>query len=270
MNAPNRPPHQRKASKLLIRKPFLGIAATGAAVLFMTVTPTAAWAEPPEALPASAPEAAQKWQPAFDYDGDGCYPTPAVGPDGTAAEGLNNSGALDGNCHDQSDLDNTNSYVRSKCDSGWCAHMYALYFEKDQATPSADAVGHRHDLEHVVVWVNEETDSAEYVSPSKHGDYPTYGGSEVAWAGTHPKIVYHKEGGLTHSFRLAEDDEEPENDYGEWQYPALVGWNDFPDGVRDGLTEADFGSATLALKDGEFESDLEDAKPEGIPFDPDA
>ena len=88
----------------------------------MTVLiPGVAWADPPRALPAGYAAADGKWQPAFDYDGDGCYPTPAIGPDGTIAPGLNNSGALNGSCRDQSDLDNTNSYSRSKCNNGWCA-----------------------------------------------------------------------------------------------------------------------------------------------------
>ncbi|CAM02197.1 necrosis inducing protein (NPP1) [Saccharopolyspora erythraea NRRL 2338] len=242
-------------------------AVVGAALLFVGLPPASALAEPPTAIPSSVAEPDGKWQPAFDYDGDGCYPTPAIGADGTVAEGLELSGAVNGNCHDKSDLDNTNSYARSKCDdqSGWCAYMYALYFEKDQAVDGSGLGGHRHDLEHVVVWVNQG--EAKYVSASAHGDYATHPSSEVAWEGSHPKIVYHKDGPGTHAFRLAGEDEQPENDYGTWQYPALVSWNNFPSGVRDELVAADFGSATLALKDGTFEADLEKAKPEGVPFD---
>ncbi|MEJ7833848.1 MAG: NPP1 family protein [Nocardioides sp.] len=62
-----------------------------------------------------------RWQPAMDYDVDGCYPTPAVGPGGTLNPGLRNSGALNGQCHDASDLDNANMYARSRCDAdGLC------------------------------------------------------------------------------------------------------------------------------------------------------
>ncbi|QGK70886.1 hypothetical protein GIY23_16400 [Allosaccharopolyspora coralli] len=238
-----------------------------ACVLVVTVPTASAWAEPPEALPSSAEEPDGKWQPAFDYDTDGCYPTPAVGPGGEIAEGLDTSGALNGNCRDRSDLDNTNSYARSRCDdNGWCAYLYDLYFEKDQVVPGADAFGHRHDIEHVVVWVYE--DQAEYVSVSAHGDYSTYPRSDVAWEGTHPKVVYHKDGASTHAFRLAKADEQPENHYGEWQYPDLVSWDHFPDGVRDALTSADFGSASLAIKDGSFEDNLGKAKPDEIEFNP--
>lgn len=255
------------------RRRGLGFAlrALGCAAALVIVVPTAyAWAEPPEALPESVTEPDGTWQPAFDYDGDGCYPTPAIGPNGTPAEGLKPSGALDGNCHDPSDLDNTNSYSRSKCDdsSGWCAYLYDLYFEKDQVVAGADAFGHRHDIEHVIVWVKD--DDARYVSVSAHGDFSTYPSSDVSWEGTHAKVVYHKDGASTHAFRIAEADEEPENDHGVWQYPDLVSWDNYPEGVRDALVQADFGKASLGIKDGAFEDNLSKAKPEEIDFDPHA
>lgn len=252
------------------RKPRVWLVTIAALLTIGVVSlPASAYAEPPSALPAAAPEADSKWQPAMDYDTDGCYSTPAIGPDRTLNPGLENSGALDGNCRDQSDLDNTNAYSRSACDdNGWCAYLYDFYFEKDQAVAGADAFGHRHDLEHIVVWVHN--DQAEYVSTSEHGDYATHAASDVAWDGTHPKVVYHKDGGSTHCFRLAKADETPENHYGDWRYPGLVGWDNYPEDVRDTLTEADFGSASLAIKDGAFADNLDKAKPDDIDFDPQA
>lgn len=246
------------------RTAFVAVTAT----LLTVLVPGIAFADPPRALPESHAEADGKWQPAFDYDGDGCYPTPAIGPDGTISPGLNNSGALNGSCHDQSDLDNTNSYSRSKCNNGWCAYLYDLYFEKDQAVPGWDCCGHRHDLEHVVVWV--QNDQAEYVSTSAHGNYSTYPRAQVGWEGTHPKVIYHKDGASTHCFRLASMTEQPENHYGTWQYPDLVSWDNFPAGIRDKLVNADFGSASLGIKDSAFAGNLSRAKPAGIPFDPNA
>ncbi|WP_231648412.1 NPP1 family protein [Saccharothrix sp. NRRL B-16348] len=242
-------------------------ALVGAALLAVLV-PGAAWADPPQALPANHTADDGKWQPAFDYDTDGCYPTPAISPSGAVATGLKNSGALNGQCRDQSDLDNTNSYSRSKCNNNWCAYLYDLYFEKDQAVAGWDCCGHRHDIEHVIVWVSG--DQAQYVSTSAHGKYSTYPRSQVAWEGTHPKIVYHKDGLSTHCFRLAGAGEQPENHYGTWQYPDLVSWDRFPAGVRDILVNANFGSASLAIKDGAFAYNLAQAKPSGIPFDPNA
>ena len=259
--AASRPRLRRRWQRLLAVTVMIGTA--GAA---LPATP--AFAEPPSALPAAFDAADGMWQPAMDYDTDGCYATPAIGPDGTPAEGLNNSGALNGNCRDQSDLDNTNAYSRSKCDdSGWCAHLYDFYFEKDQVVAGLDAFGHRHDLEHIVVWVNNGT--AEYVSTSQHGGYAVHPASEVNWEGTHPKIVYHKDGGSTHCFRTATDgDEPPENHYGTWQYPDLVSWDHFPAGIREALVTADYGKATLAIKDDTFAGNLDRAKPDGIDFDP--
>lgn len=208
------------------------------------------------------------YMPAFDYDTDGCYPTPAIGPDGTVNGGLNPTGALNGDCRDAADLYNTNSYSRSKCNNGWCAIMYALYFEKDQALSGVSWGGHRHDWEHVVVWV--QNNQVKYVSTSNHGSFTVHPASSVNFEyTTHPKIVYHKDGASTHCFRLANsNDEPPENHNGRWEYPTLVGWNSYPSGVRDKLVSYDFGKATFGLKDENFAGHLASAKPWDIPFDP--
>ncbi|MET7274666.1 NPP1 family protein [Streptomyces flaveolus] len=237
------------------------------ALALVVAFPATAFAAPPPGLPGNADSLERAYQPAFDYDTDGCYPTPAIGSDGTVNGGLNPTGALNGNCRDASDLENTNSYSRAKCDHGWCAYLYGLYFEKDQALPGSSLGGHRHDWEHVVVWVREGT--VEYVSTSNHGSFSVYARSAVRFDGTHPKIVYHKDGISTHCFRLAgSGDEPPENHRGSWQYPALVGWNGYPAGLRDKLSAYDFGSAHFGLKDGSFASHLAAARPSGIPFDP--
>ncbi|NED07792.1 hypothetical protein G3I55_39875, partial [Streptomyces sp. SID6648] len=95
--------------------------------------------------------------------------------------------------------------------------------------------------------------------------------SAVRFDGTHPKIVYHKDGISTHCFRLAtSNDEPPENHEGTWQYPPLVGWNGYPAGLREKLTAHDFGSANFGLKDASFASHLAAARPAGVPFDPNA
>lgn len=240
----------------------------GAAALVIAF-PATAFAAPPPALPANADGLERTFQPAYDYDTDGCYPTAAIGQDGAVNTGLNPTGALNGNCRDASDLDNTNGYARSKCNNGWCAIIYGLYFEKDQALANSSIGGHRHDWEHVVIWV--QNGAIQYVSTSAHGSYTTTATSGVRFDGTHAKIVYHKDGASTHAFRLANsNDEPPENAKGTWQYPPLVGWNGYPAGVRDTLTSYNFGSATLGIKDSTFNSHLSSAKPSGIAFDPNA
>ncbi|MEU6222932.1 NPP1 family protein [Streptomyces sp. NPDC047042] len=241
----------------------------GSAVALVVAVPGSAFAAPPTALPANADDLEKTWQPAYDYDTDGCYPTPAIGPDGTINGGLNPTGSLSGECHDTSDLDNTNGYSREKCNNGWCAIMYGLYFEKDQAVAGSSIGGHRHDWEHVVVWVQDG--QAKYVSTSNHGEFTVHAAADVRWDGNHPKIVYHKDGVATHDFRLANaNDEPPENAYGTWRYPALVGWNGYPAGLRDKLSAYDFGSANFGLKDANFAAHLTKALPSGISFNPNA
>jgi hypothetical protein len=167
-------------------------------------------------LPANADGLEQTFQPAYDYDTDGCYSMPAIGPDGTVNGGLNPSGAVNGQCRDASDLDNTNGYARSKYNNGWCAIMYALYFEKDQAVVGSGLGGHRHDWEHVVVFVRNN--QAEYVSTSNHGSFTVHTRSQIRFGGTHPKLVYHKDGISTHCFRVVgANDEPPEDHEGTWQ-----------------------------------------------------
>ena len=205
---------------------WAGVPAAVATLLGVFVLPGIASAEPPPALPTSAPAADAKWQPAIDFDTDGCYNTPAIGPDGTLNPGLDLGGDVNGNCHDPSDLVNTNTYSRSKCNNGWCAYMYSYYFEKDQVLPGPFSPGHKHDWEDVVVWV--QSDQAKYLSVSQHGDYVTEGQSAIQFdGGTHPKAVYHKDGVLTHCFRFPKadgTDEPPENAEHTWQHKGLVGW----------------------------------------------
>ncbi|MEV4175985.1 NPP1 family protein [Nonomuraea sp. NPDC049709] len=248
------------------RRLSFALRALVAAAAIVVAVPGIAHAAPPTALDGVAPPEDRTYQPAFDYDGDGCYPTPAIGRDGTIAPGLALGGAVNGQCHDLSDLDNTNSYSRSKCNNGWCAYVYALYFEKDQTLPGC--CGHRHDWEHVVVWVQDGT--AQYVAASAHGAYSVRARSQLPWdeTGTHPKIIYHKDGLSTHAFRFASATEQPENHKGTWQFPPLVGWDGYPPGFRDRLVAHNFGSASFGLKDSSFNGELAKAKPAGIPFDP--
>jgi hypothetical protein len=242
------------------------------AIGLVGVAAGAAFADPPPALPGGAPDADRRFQPAMDYDHDGCYPVPAIGPDGTVSPGLDLGGDQNGNCRDSSDLDNTNSYSRSKCNNGWCAYMYAFYFEKDQVALGGGSSGHKHDWEHVVVWV--QGDTPVWVAVSHHKEYLWIHRDKVQWHdSTHAKVVYHLDMPFTHAFRHALPngaDEPPANHQGRWQLPTLVGWDDYPSGIRDTLVAHDFGSATLAIKDGTFEENLKKAKPSEVSFDPNA
>jgi hypothetical protein len=128
-----------------------------------------------------------------------------------------------------------------------------------------DGVGHRNDWEHIAVWVKDGV--PQYVSASMHGDYQVKPASEVRWDGTHPKMIYNKDGVGSHDFRFAnEDDDNIENATGKWFYGALVSWNGFPStDLRNKLTAYDFGSATFALRDANFAGNLNTARGSFIP-----
>ncbi|MFI1279743.1 NPP1 family protein [Streptomyces sp. NPDC020858] len=146
--------------------------------------------------------------------------------------------------------------------------MYASYFEKDQVgtcAPNACA-GHTHDFEHVIVWV--QNNQVKYVSVSCHAGWSTFGRSSIRFdpSGTHPKIVYHQDGGSTHCFRIANSgDEAVEHVTGGWVYPRLVGWEGYNDVdhrnhfIYSQSTKNHFGSASIKLGTGTIENQLASA-----------
>ncbi|KAI1376744.1 NPP1-domain-containing protein [Hypoxylon crocopeplum] len=223
--------------------------------------------DPPQALPEKATANDKKWQPAMDFDTDGCYNTPAIDAQGNINPGLghDNTG-LSSDCRDPSDLVNNNVYSRARCNNGWCAYLYDYYFEKDVAIANFPFdLGHTNDWEHIAVFV--QNDEAKVVSVSQHGGYQIKAASEVRWDGTHPKTVYNKDGLSTHDFRFANaDDDNIENATGQWFYGPLISWNGFPStALRDELSAHDFGSANFALKDSSFPGQLENARGDLVP-----
>ncbi|KAH7007577.1 necrosis inducing protein-domain-containing protein [Ilyonectria destructans] len=228
--------------------------------------------DPPPKLPGCSTPGDRKWQPAMDFDTDGCYNTPAIGIDGVLNPGMNNCYTTGpSGCRDESDLDNNNVYVRARCNNGWCAHIYGYYFEKDVNLEHVCGVGagHRNDWEHVVVWV--QNDVAKYVAVSAHGDYEVRPIEDVLLdADTHPKVVYHRAGAQTHSFRFGDTpDDGIENHKGVWFYGDLVSYLGFPsDGLRDTMLNNDWGSATIDFKDSRIADALNKAKGDkDIPLD---
>ncbi|MER5454397.1 NPP1 family protein [Micromonospora sp. NPDC002389] len=251
------------------RRPLSRVLA-GLAALAVLVPAAPAYANSLPNLPHHAGGYESSFSPAYDYDTDGCYAVSAISQDGRINGGLRTTGAINGSCRDRSDLDMSQTYARSTCNNGWCAIVYASYFEKDQAVHGSGLGGHRHDWEHVISWVDQATDRVEYVTTTQHSSRRTYPRAQVRFDGTHPKVVYHKDGASTHFFRLANaNDEPPENHYGTWHYPPVVDWNGWPSlDLRNSLMAADFGAASIKIKDGAFEYLLGVAKPTGIPFDP--
>ncbi|KAK1830473.1 necrosis inducing protein-domain-containing protein [Podospora conica] len=236
----------------------------------LSLLPRQSSPSPPQALPQNAPALDLRFQPVLDFDTDGCYNVPAVSATGALVQGLpHNFVSYSSNCRDASDLDNNNVYSRTRCNpNGWCVHLYDYYFEKDVATAwFLDVGGHTHDWEHIAVWTANGT--AQWVAASQHGRYEVRSASAVRWEGEHPKLVYHKDGGSTHCFRFADaSDDRVENHRGVWFRGELVGFDGFPSAeVKARLFSADFGKATLALREDTFAGNIVRAKYSGIPFD---
>ena len=78
------------------------------------------------ALPESASDLELRHQPLLDFDGNGCYNTAAVDPDGSTNPGHDATGTPEGDCRDAHQLENSNAYSRARCNSGVCAIMYAI------------------------------------------------------------------------------------------------------------------------------------------------
>ncbi|UUU23583.1 NPP1 family protein [Streptomyces sp. DSM 40750] len=215
----------------------------------------------------------KQFQPVFDYDTDGCLPVAAIDINGTLNGGLDDSGPVTGQCR-SGHLGNANTYSRVKCNNGWCGIVYTLYFEKDMSCDNCTATSHRHDWEAAVIWIRQGASTPEYASVSGHGNYTTTSFSSVPRDGVRLKVVYHKDGALTHTFRFAKSGEVAEAwGDGGWDFPRLVSWNSMGTGtngvnLQSRLQNATWGDANFPLKDGRFNLELERAKPSGISFDP--
>ncbi|GAA3673407.1 NPP1 family protein [Lentzea roselyniae] len=220
-------------------------------------------------LPANATSFQQTFQPFFDYDSDSCLPVAAIDSSGRLNGGLDDSGPVTGQCR-SGHLGNANTYSRAKCNNGWCAISYALYFEKDMSCAGCTPTSHRHDWEGVVVWVPQGQSTPGFVSVSRHGQYETRSwGNVPAKTGVRPRVVYHKDGGSTHIMRFAGADERPEAwGDGGWDMPALLSWENLDPTLRDKLNGSSWGDANFPLQDSRWTTELSRAKPSSIPFQP--
>ena len=85
-----------------------------------------------EALPSNG--IINNLEPVFDFDGDGCLPSAGISRTGQQNVGLKTSGKITGDCRSGNFLLTSNTLHRYVCKvaSGnqYCAHFYALYFER--------------------------------------------------------------------------------------------------------------------------------------------
>ncbi|KAL2853303.1 necrosis inducing protein [Aspergillus pseudoustus] len=229
-------------------------------------------------FPVTASAGALKFQPVLDFTSSSCYQTAAIGTDGQLNSGVEPNWApivpdpfpiptpraggdnenfvfaatnesetrsllgspyIRGGCRDADRLEHSQTYVRERCNHGWCAYVYGYYFEADIGPGNA----HKHDWEHVIVWTLN--DNVFFVSWSAHGDYTTHHSSAMQFQdGSHPKIVYHLGGWGTHSLRKAEaSDKDVENYTGRWVAAPLVSLEMMECEVNRKLLNNNWGSA---------------------------
>ncbi|MDX3780345.1 NPP1 family protein [Streptomyces europaeiscabiei] len=270
-------PKKSTRKSLKARLGLLGRAAlVGSTATALTVAlGGSAHAGVPTPLAESTTSFQKTFQPVFDYDSDSCFPAAAIDGNGNLNGGLDDSGPVTGQCR-SGHLGQANTYSRVKCNNGWCAIVYTLYFEKDMSCADCTATSHRHDWEAAVLWVRQGASTPEYASVSAHGGYSTTSFGSVPRDGVRLRVVYHKDGALTHAFRFAKSGETAEAwGNGGWDFPALVSWNSFPGGdnkwtanLQSRLQNATWGDANFPLKDGRFTTELSRAMPSGISFDP--
>ncbi|OCQ19988.1 sugar-binding protein [Pseudoalteromonas luteoviolacea] len=211
-------------------------------------------------------------EPVFDFDTDGCLPSAGISRTGVQNSGLKTTGSLGGSCRDSQFLNTSNTVHRYACkntETGiYCGHFYAMYFKKDQVFPYFGG-GHRHDWEYAAVWTKDGI--VTHGSYSAHGDLFTKPANELPFENGHLKIVYHKDGILTHAFRFAKSNEVAENHYNRFVTPNIISWYTMQgDGVsnqtlRTKLNQYDYGSATLPVKDSRFLHNLNRFKPANFP-----
>jgi len=123
--------------------------------------------------------------------------------------------------------------------------MYAWYWPKDEPL---DGVGHRHDWESVVVWLDSTQKTLLGVAASAHGDYSTK--TNPSLDGSAPLIEYISYFPLDHQldFTSTVGGQQP-----------LIAWESLPTVAQAALTNTDFGSANVPFKDANFLNNLAEA-----------
>jgi hypothetical protein len=209
--------------------------------------------------------------PVFDFDGDGCLPSAGISRLGVQSGGLKPSGSITGGCRQTAFLDTSNTLHRHACTTSggnvYCGHFYALYFLKDQVT--ALGGGHRHDWEYAAIWTTNGV--VTHGGYSAHGELVNAEISTLDQQNGHMKIVYHKDGVVTHCMRFAKSGEVAENGYGTFVTPNITSWKTLVgDGVgnaqlRADLDAFDYGSGVIPLRDDNFLGNLNTYKPSAYP-----
>ncbi|KAH6983084.1 necrosis inducing protein [Ilyonectria sp. MPI-CAGE-AT-0026] len=174
---------------------------------------------------------------------NGCVPFPAVDAAGNTGGGLKTTGDSSSGCSSSTGQ----VYARGATVNGKYGIMYSWYMPKDSP---ASGLGHRHDWENAVVWLDSLSTSAKVVgmAVSQHGGYDT--SSTGTFSGNSPLVGYISYVVVNHQMIFT--------DTKGGQQP-LIAWESLTDAARTALTNTDFGSATVPFKDSTFLSNLAEA-----------
>ncbi|KAF1320263.1 Necrosis-inducing protein, partial [Globisporangium splendens] len=203
-----------------------------------------------EPTPSSISEkAAIKFKPQIHIS-NGCHPYPAVDAAGNTSGGLKPSGSQSAGCKGSGW--GTQVYGRSTWYNGKWAIMYSWYFPKDSPVTG---LGHRHDWEHVVVWIDNpaiDNPTILAVTPSAHSGYEKYAPPKSDTVdGTSAKVDY------SSSYIVINHALDSTTTAGEKQ--PLIMWEQMTEAARTALENTDFGDANVPMKDGNFLNKLANA-----------
>ncbi|GMF30191.1 unnamed protein product [Phytophthora lilii] len=204
-----------------------------------------------EVLPTTTEAAvALKFKPQLHIS-NGCHPYPAVDADGNTNAGLGVTEIFT-SCK-ESPL-GSQVYGRVKEYEGVVAIMYAWYFPRDYIV-SPNWVGHRHDWEHAIVWLDSLSENAEVLSVTAQSvlGYKTYSPPEAKHMdGSSMKLKYtwliqtqHFLSGTTKT--------------GEFQ--DLILWGNMTAAARSALGSTRFFWSKAPMNDDRFSGNLVKAYP---------
>lgn len=233
-------------------------------------------------LPANDDAQAIRFAIGFDFRRDGCLPSAGINIDGSPNGGIKLGGTTDGHCAWKNQLDYSNTYYRSKCvvwtppgesnSHNYCAHMYALYFVKDQTGNGCivgPACGHRNDWEFGMVWTKDG--ELTHATVSVHGGVETKGIAKVPHNGDMAYMVYRKKSS-THTMTYADSGYKPVNPTCNWFTPPIVTW-DLMQGVgkadnsylKGVLNTNDYDRAIVPFNDKNFVGNIRKSPPASYP-----
>lgn len=225
----------------------LGLAAPAAAQ---------SWPAPAAPIREMATALDKRFQPAIDFDTDVCFNVSAIDAAGNVSAGAPTYATRPpAACRNPTYLQQSNVYVRARCNNGYCARVYSYFWQSD--------FSHAFDWESVIVWTTDAGSDSRVVGVTRgtHGKWETraVSGGQLRFVGDRVKMVFHYETwGFSHLWRFSNNnDEPPENGTGQWVVQPLISWNGYPSlSVRDKLSGADFKGANFDNKEARFASVL--------------